>query len=268
MTTSVPQATKALVDAEIKRCIAIAEAKYGRTFRMPSVIYTKRGTTAGTANDRKYQINLNAVLLNENGIKFIYGRVGNGTVTHEFAHLVDGIVNPETRERGLVYNAGRMTRAKRNVHGTPWKNIMRLFGVRNPTRCHNYDVANSRVKKATGKKHAWVCGCGKGKVILTDYKHNQQKVKAPSGYGVYSRGHSPNKCGVYTYKGIEGSKPVVTAIPQPKPQSGTKLDQACQTYREYYFKDRAIVITAIMESCAMSWAGAQTYYYKAKQIVG
>ena len=130
--TTVSNELKIQVEAEIERCRLVAESHYGRSFDFPSITYKKRGTTAGTASDLTYTINLNAVLLNENGVTFIDGRVGRGTVTHEFAHLVDGIVNPETRETGLRQDRyGNIRRGKRDVHGYRWKAIMRLFGVRN-----------------------------------------------------------------------------------------------------------------------------------------
>lgn len=272
--THVSAELKSLVEAEVRRCIDIAEAKYDRTFKMPKITYKKRGTTAGTANDNTYTINLNAVLLIENGIKFIDGRVGRGTVTHEFAHLVDGIVNPETRETGLRQDRyGNIRRGKRNVHGTPWKNVMRLFGVRNPTRCHDYDVSNSRVKKASGKKHVWACGCGEGTVVLTNYKHARQLTKAHLGYGVYSRGHTPKRCGVYTYKGTE-SNPVATPKAAPKPvkrttapKKGTKLETAVNILREFYPLPKEQAIPLIQDACGMSKAGATTYYYNANKVI-
>ncbi len=271
--TKVTREIRGRVDAEINRCIVIAEKHYDRSFKSPTVIYKKRGTTAGTACDLTYTIDLNSVLLMENGDDFIDGRIGRGTVTHEFAHLVDGIVNPHTRDGGIRYDRyGRARRGKRSVHGPSWKRIMRLFGVRNPTRCHSYNVSNARVK-GSSKKHVWVCGCGNGKVVLTNLKHNRQLRLAQSGYGMYSRGHTPRRCGVYTYKGIEtnGPTPKITAkpfrdrYPTSKPKTSTKLAHAVKIVRDNPELSRVKLIALIQVACGMSTAGATTYYYNAKK---
>ena len=268
--TRVTREIKGRVNAEINRCIAIAEKHYDRTFKFPTVVYKKRGTTAGTANDLTYTIDLNSVLLMENGDNFIDGRTGRGTVTHEFAHLVDGIVNPHTREGGIRYDRfGRACRGKRSVHGPSWKRIMRLFGVRNPTRCHSYNVSNARVK-GSSRKHVWVCGCGNGRVVLTNLKHNRQLKNAPTGFGVYSRGHTPRRCGVYTYKGIEGKsveKPFRDRYPTPKAKTGTKLSHAVFILRQNPELSRVKLIAMIKIACDMSTAGATTYYYNAKKAI-
>ncbi|KKL88163.1 hypothetical protein LCGC14_1927450 [marine sediment metagenome] len=259
--TRVTREIKGRVNAEINRCIAIAEKHYDRSFKFPTVVYKKRGTTAGTACDLTYTIDLNSVLLMENGDDFI------GTVTHEFAHLVDGIVNPHTRDGGIRYDRfGRTCRGKRSVHGPSWKRIMRLFGVRNPTRCHSYNVSNARVKRS--RKHVWVCGCGNGRVVLTNLKHNRQLRLASSGYGMYSRGHTPRRCGVYTYKGIEGTatpKPFRDRYPTPKPKTSTKLAHAVKIVRDNPELSRVKLIALIQVACGMSTAGATTYYYNAKK---
>ena len=141
----VTNAVKAQVKATLVTCIAKANARYpNHTFTMPSVIYKKRGKTAGTACDEDYEIDLNSVLLMENVDAFLAR-----TVPHEFGHLVDGIVNPGTRSG----------RGKRSIHGPTWKTIMRMLG--GPTsRCHTYDVTNSRIKRKPKPKHVYTCACG------------------------------------------------------------------------------------------------------------
>ncbi|KKK45125.1 hypothetical protein LCGC14_3165970, partial [marine sediment metagenome] len=163
MTTRVTREMKGRVNAEINRCKEIAENHYDRTFKFPTIVYKKRGVTAGTANSSTHTIDLNSVLLVENGDNFIDGRTGRGTVTHEFAHLVDGIVN--TRSRGY----GR----KRSVHGPSWKHIMRLFGVRNPTRCHSYDVSNARVSRKA--RHVYSCNSCSETMILGPVRHKKMQ---------------------------------------------------------------------------------------------
>ena len=171
----VPQKVRDQVEAEVKRCKKIAEKTYGRKFLMPSINYDKRGRTAGTASDWLNSISLNSILLMENLDKFIDCRIDRGTVSHEFAHLVDSKVNPETREGTFT---GRYTKRgepiyKRSVHGPTWRKIMREFGgcLIALKRCHKYDTKNSKIKKRTRRKHVWICGCGKGKITLTQMKH-------------------------------------------------------------------------------------------------
>ena len=264
-TVRVPREIRQRVEAEIHRCIAIAEKTYNRTFRFPGLDYSLRGTTAGTANDGTYTIKLNSILLMENLDKFIEGY--NSTVAHEFAHLVDGIVNPETREfAGMVMTRRGPRRKKRSLHGPTWKRIMMLFGCDPSGRCHDFEVKNAQVKKH--RKHVWVCGCGGGRIVLTDLKHNRQL--AASGNRIYMRGHPASRCGRYSYKGIEGQElpemPLAASKATPKkPKAGTKKEKAIQVYREFSHMNRDFIVAKIANACNMSLQGATTYYYTAKK---
>ena len=145
----VSQELKARVDAEVARCIAVATAKYGRTFETPKVTYDLRGRTAGQAWHGKNLVRLNAVLLNDNQDEMV-----NDTVPHEVAHLIDFTVNPRDGGRTLQFTQGgpRMTRASRAPHGPSWQAIMRLFG-RAPTRTHQMDTTRAR----TTATYVYVC---------------------------------------------------------------------------------------------------------------
>lgn len=256
---------KRKVEAKIRECMAIAAKHYPNAdLPYPTVRYAKRGTTAGTANDSRYEINLNAVLLMENKDVFI-----NRTVVHEFAHLVDGRVNPHTRQTSIVSTRRGLRRTKRDVHGPSWKNIMRQFGA-DPSRCHSYDVTNARVKnRGASRQHVWKCGCGNGQVVLTDAKHKKQLAAAP-GYGYYQRGHTVRRCGKYTYFGIEGQElqPMPLAADQPKPKAaapatgGSKLDKCRRVYNPDLSR-AANIVAFTEEGCTP--AGAATYYAKIKK---
>lgn len=243
----VPASVKQQVNAKIQYCIDTAEKHYGRTFAFPTIVYKKRGTTAGTANDRTYTIDLNPTLLMENLDAFIAR-----TVPHEFAHLVDGIVNPHTR-------MGR----KRSVHGPSWKRIMMLFGA-DPSRCHSYDVTNAKQSSRRTTKHVWVCGCGEATMELGAKRHAKQLARKP----FYVRGHTVARCGEYTYLGIEGQeqKPVAKAADakQPKRKSGkvTKLDRCRNIYNlhKQYSRDMIVLLFQTQGGCTP--AGAATYYAK------
>ncbi len=262
-TLRVPQEIKDRVDAEINRCIKVAENTFGKTFRFPKVDYDVRGKTAGYAYDDQYRVSFNSVLLMENLDTFIDGRSGRGTVTHEVAHLIDGIVYPQTRSSW---------RRKRSVHGPTWKRIMRLLGA-TPSRCHSYDTTNSTVRRKA--KHVYTCNsCGNqmklGPVRHKKQQHGSNNFNQQTVYWMHGCTHA--KRTGYTYNGLENKpapKPFRDRYPTPKPKApkmGTKLDHAVQVVRNMSGQDREFVITRIMNECGMSHAGAQTYYYKAKKI--
>lgn len=287
-TRHVPQEVKTRVEQKILDCIAIAESEYGRTFDFPKIRYDLRGKTAGWAKCWNNEINLNSVLLMENLDSFI-----ERTVVHEFAHIVDGIMNPETRETNVTFTrTGRIRRTKRSVHGPTWKAIMRMFGA-DPSRCHSYDVSNATVKKSTRAKHVWVCGCGEAKMKLGAKRHQRQLKSAP----FYMRGHTVRRCGKYSYLGVEGAelkpmplfkterpKPAPVDLPKaadaPKPTVNLGEVTALEALSKGLNKrelamaiyklrngdvDRQGMIKLFMEHLDMSKAGASTYYYNTKK---
>jgi len=123
---------------------------YNKHIKIVEIDFKKRGKVAGTCtyynSGAAFTISLNAVLLNENTYDFIYR-----TVTHEFAHAVDYVVNG---------NWG---------HSKTWKHIMSLFGADN-ARCHSYDTTNSTVRKLK-RNFIYKCNCSEHK--LTKIRHNR-----------------------------------------------------------------------------------------------
>lgn len=242
----VPASVKQQVKAKIQQCIDIANERYDHNFTMPTIVYKKRGTTAGTANHRTYTIDLNPTLLMENLDAFMAR-----TVPHEFAHLVDGIVNPHTR-------MGR----KRSVHGPSWKRIMMMFGA-DPSRCHSYDVTNAKKSSRKTTKHVWVCGCGEATMELGAKRHAKQLARKP----FYVRGHTIARCGEYKYMGIEGQEqmPVAKAADAKKPGgSKSKLDQCRELYANNRHKSRTSIIL-LFQAAGCTKAGAATYYAKIRR---
>lgn len=124
---------QAAVNAKIAECLYKAELKYGRSFPYPSVQYTLKGSVAGRAYYYEHMINLNSILLSENGQKFI-----DRTVAHEVAHLI----------------AYRVYGNRIRPHGREWASVMHTFGLE-ASRCHNYDVTRTR----RGKSYAYKCDC-------------------------------------------------------------------------------------------------------------
>ena len=168
---------KTLVMNRIDECFAMAEQRYNQTFRKPNVRFDKRGTTAGTANYVKWELNFNMVLLNENVEHFVHQ-----TVAHEVAHLVDHQVNGSLTRR--FDSRGR--RVKRQPHGPNWKRVMIALGV-SPDRCHEMDTTNARVTRRKTETFDYHCsGCNKT-LPMGKIRHNKQQ----SGKASYShcRGH-------------------------------------------------------------------------------
>lgn len=241
---------RAQVKATIEKCIVTANAHYDYKFKYPTVIYKKRGRVAGTACDSTYTIDLNSVLLMENVESFL-----KSTVIHEFAHLVDGIINPTAK-------AGRWGR-KRDIHGPRWQNIMRLLG--GPTsRCHSYDTTNSKVKKRGQTKHVWTCSCGAGTMKIGAKR--QRKMLASNGKQYWMRGHKGYGHS-YSYFGVEGAElppmPILKAAsaPKPAPKRRTELTKMakCRLVFDPELNKDQNVVAFIEEGCTP--AGASTYYY-------
>ena len=103
--------------------IDLAKELYNMDFPMPSIRHDVRGTTAGWAKPRTWELNFNPVLLEEN-----FAKMMERTVPHEVAHLI------------AYKKAGWGYRVK--PHGEEWKRVMRDFGCET-TRCHKYNTDNA-----------------------------------------------------------------------------------------------------------------------------
>lgn len=240
---------KKKVEDKLRAGIAIAEAKYNTKIVFPSVVYTKRGSTAGTADYGKWQLNFNPVLLVENGDAFI-----DRTVPHELAHLIVHQVFPQAYERTF---RGQ----KRDVHGRYWQNVMHVLGA-DATRCHSFDVTNATNRR----RYTYVCsGCG-AKFSFTPAKHNTM-LRRPDAYRHRS-------CGIGSTLTLDASS--LPAVVQQKPvrtkepATGTKLEQCLYWYRHY--KDagvdglRQMCIAVFMQEVGMTKAGASTYFQRCKEL--
>lgn len=293
----VPAEVKALVNARIVQCYALAEAHYGQTFEPVIVVYRKRGTTAGTAQWSNRTIDLNSIILMENQDDFIARTVG-----HEVAHILDKDIHGHRRTAS----------GKRDSHGAGWKSVMRVLG-QDPSRCHSYDVTNAKVRKSNNRvKHIWTCGCGETSMELGDKRHNHQSQAAARGDGCfYMRNHKWTRCGHYTYTHVlaNGVKTAVAAQPAPvvpaTPKlpagweriststlprvtaraaqtvnradptfnrvpalAGNKLEKSTQLYRENYGVSRKVMMQLFVEEAGCTPAGAGTYYAKIKKALG
>lgn len=249
------------VEDKITECIAICEKKYGQSFRRPKVTYNKRGTTAGTANYRTWTIDLNAVLLIENGETFI-----NRTVVHEWAHLVTDQVYPEAHHptSNSAHSYFRTKRAKRSVHGTQWQSVMCVLGV-DPSRCHSYDTSSVERKRAA--PFIYRCNCREN-IPFTLHKHNKHQASVIA-MGIERGGYRCRSCRV-TLKFVRKEGAAVTqqmVTSNAIPLGGkfkSKLDIARHIMKFSNHKTRQQIIQEMIKEAGCTVAGAATYYAKLK----
>jgi SprT protein len=238
------------------------------TFEFPTVRFTLTGTTAGTANSNRNVIDLNSTLLVENENAFI-----NRTVPHELAHLIDAIVNPETRDTKFSFGSGgRYRRTKRSIHGPTWKRIMVMLGC-DPLRCHSYDVSSVASPKKTFTYH---CKCGNSVMNLSVKRHNKMfkgpKVDGFFTNGYYKHHHTPNRCGGYKFIGVNdpvfdmpvaAQKPTDNTAQKPKsqkPKSQSKIDMCRNIFTDSPNAPRQEMIALFQSQAQCTPAGAATYY--------
>lgn len=186
------------VEQQLTDKIAIAESRYGISIKQPTVTYTKRGTTAGTANYRTWVIDLNPILLNENVEEMI-----GDTVPHELAHLIDYQLYPENFD--VRYGQ------KRSLHGPTWKSIMVALGC-SPDRCHNMDTSRAKVRRKA--QYTYVCdGCG-NELTMGPVRHKKEQARP----GTYTARCCGRRRGTLTLKSRVKSTPAKAAnAPAPKP---------------------------------------------------
>lgn len=263
---------KAKVVAKLKEGIALAEAKYNQKFAMPKVSYDLRGRVAGYANYREWHIRLNAVLLMENVEVFL-----ERTVPHELAHLITDRVYPEAHASDIMFTrSGRMKRTKREVHGPRWQSVCLVLGMTDITRCHKYDVTNSKVVKSSSRQVEWKCPCGT--VLKLTPKMSARLDAAPdSRWHRGCRGRRLTRVVPTTaaidlrqYGAIMHTalpKPTVT-VPTAPAYAGTKLDQCKHLYLKFSMLSRADVIAKFVSQAGCTPAGAGTYYATCKKLYG
>jgi SprT protein len=249
---------KARVEKELARHVSNARFLWGRDFKMPEVRYDVRGTVAGYANLASNTIRLNPVLLNENVDAFIAR-----TVPHEFAHLVDYVLNPGNFS---------MYRSKRSVHGPSWKRIMRDLGC-DPSRCHTYDTTNAR--KNT-KAFIWVCShCGE-KIRLGPKRHEKMASGRARYWSLACRSHKDVAKYVLETTGPVPVRPVMKAaasaatINKPK-TAGSKLELCRKLFliaqEMNQHTNRQEMIARFVSYAGCTPAGAATYFSKLKSEV-
>lgn len=164
---NVPKHIQDRISKDVEKYVAIAASHFGKDYRIPAIHYDVRGRVAGYAEGVN-TVRFNPILLMENLETFIAR-----TVPHEVAHCIDSANGDNARPVGLyLMRNGR--RPKRSVHGPSWERIMRLFGVKDIGRCHDYDVKNAQVRVKA--KFEYKCsGCQKS-FFVSSVLHNKMRM--------------------------------------------------------------------------------------------
>jgi len=254
LTTELKQRVIKLVHAYTDKANQI----YGINMPYPTILFSKRGTTAGTASYLSHTVNFNAGLYVRNVETFLAR-----TVPHEVAHLV-------TYRKYIVGSSYAYRTVK--PHGYEWQLVMAKLGVEDATRCHSYDTSETKQKKNV-TTYQYKCNCKTYE--FTARRHN--KVKASHAW------YSCRLCRAKLVYTGNLSIPVVKTpafmiptaprapshVNQPAapklPRIGSKKERAERLYLEYNVQGRDLVIAMFMQELDMTKAGASTYYANCKK---
>ncbi len=252
MTTVNPELKKEVYIC-VDKCLDLVKAYYHDhhsvgDIHKPKIMFTLRGKTAGTASNAGGEVNLNAILLNENKQHFI-----DNTVVHEMAHIFCSQMWG-TELRG----------SKRISHGNSWKHMMRVLGA-DPKRCHSYDVTNSTVRVKA--KYSYTCsGCQK--VVHLGPTRHKRLLRNPDQYS-HCRGYKLDFVG---NKEVQKLTPKPVNIPKKvaksTPKTGgnmTKMDKARLLFANNGHLSRKEMIELFIASADCTKAGASTYYQNIKR---
>lgn len=242
---------EAKVNAKIRECIAIANKRYNIDMKFPTVVYQKRGTTAGTANYRTWTIDINPVLLVEN-----FDDMLADTVPHETAHLITELVYPHAHRR--TYGQ------KRSPHGTEWQSVMRVLGCE-PSRTHSYDTTNARVREKVS--YDYKCDCC-GEVLKLGPKRHAKQQQIPGYYTHSSCGRTRGKLTLVTSKAPAATvhvKPTAPKTPAAPAGTGSKLERCYAMYKAHPTLARAQLIQHFIQ-LGCTPAGAATYYATCRKM--
>ncbi|WP_445494552.1 SprT family zinc-dependent metalloprotease [Photorhabdus sp. SF281] len=140
----IPVALQQTVIHTLRQKLQQANLYLNRDFPEPTINYHQRGTSAGSAYIKDWQIRLNPVLLIENQQAFI-----DEVVPHELAHL-------------LVYRYF----GKVPPHGKQWRWMMEEVLGSPASRTHKFEVNSVRSKTFT-----YYCRCQQHELTLR--RHNK-----------------------------------------------------------------------------------------------
>lgn len=249
----VTQDVKARVVAKLQEGIAIANKRYNLALQMPHIDYKLTGATAGKAYLRKWSVSFNAILLMENIDAFIAR-----TVPHELAHLITDMVYPHVHTRSFG--------TKSQPHGSHWQSVMRVLGVSDITRCHSYDVSNSK-RQVSRTSYVYACvGCNYKYTMGA--KRHQRMQRDPNAYWCRCRSAKGTKL-VYMHANnpVKTVSPTITvSTPKQTSGNGSKLDSCRAIYAANTGLTRQQMIQLFVAKAGCTPAGASTYYNTCRKI--
>ncbi|MBB1425934.1 SprT family zinc-dependent metalloprotease [Shewanella sp. SG44-2] len=142
--TTVSNPLQLQILAKVEADYLLAEQHFKRQFPRPSVDFSLRGKSAGTAHLQTNKLRFNPVLLAENHDIFI-----NEVVPHEISHLL------------CFHLFGKV-----KPHGKEWQSVMLTTFKITPKTTHQLNT-----QSVSGQQFEYFCGCGS--INLTIRRHNR-----------------------------------------------------------------------------------------------
>lgn len=259
-------------NAKVRWCMDLIKKHYNDPHIVcGDIVWDVRGRNGGYYMPGTSVIHLNPILFNENVDDYL-----ENTIPHEVAHLVHYFRDGDNATYRRSMRAFGI-RQKRDIHGPGWKAVMRVFGIRNPARCHSYDVSNSQVR-VKNKFHYKCSSCGKDYFIGPKSHKN---ILAGVKYWGLCCGKSSSlvfqtELGQVTLQ--QAKDKVEQKIVQPKaiqvPTKEVSVDKIISKkdlvrllIAQYAgLMTRNEMISKIQIEVGMTVAGASTYYYNAMKV--
>ncbi len=172
-----PEIKKAVED-KVLECLLTLQSKLNNpNLPIPPISFKQMGRVAGrarwtrnfmTGTATNYVLEINPDYCLNGHFKDMI----ENTVPHEVAHIVSVFVYGAEHGKG---------------HKSCWKHVMRLMGISNPERCHNYSMDGVKTRGRTVQRFHYTCNCGGLDVSTTIHNRIQtlhriyrcRKCKAP-----------------------------------------------------------------------------------------
>ena len=138
-----------LILERTEKWIKLANRHYGLDLDVPTVNFNVKGTAWGyyMRRGKKVTIRFNPLLFAR------YFQEGlQDTVPHEVAHYV----------------VDSMYTGRPRPHGPEWREVMNLFGIKNPRATSDYDTTGLEVRRQ--RRFSYACGCQNHEVSTTRHK--------------------------------------------------------------------------------------------------
>jgi SprT protein len=149
---------RSAIEAAVARCLTRSAAlghRHGVRLPSPEVRFDLRGLAAGQFlwhRGKPPVLRFNLAIARQQPRSFIAA-----TVAHEVAHLVTACCH------------GRVA-----PHGPEWRSTMHHLGIRSPSRCHNYLVDETLVRRQS--RWPYVCDCRQHELSTTRHNRVQRNL--------------------------------------------------------------------------------------------